>query len=75
MSLVHNERRKLLATVLNNLGVACVVTGGIAPAAAYVIGSLQVEDPLRLASAGVVWLAIGAALFRVAQRALEEMRL
>ena len=75
MSLVRNEQAKLLATALNNLGVACVVTGGIAPAAAYVIGSLQVEDPLRLASAGVVWLAIGAALFRVAQRALEEMRL
>lgn len=74
MSLVRNEKAKLFATALNNLGVACVVTGGIAPAAAYLIGSLQVDDPLRLASAGIVWLAIGAMLFVGAQRALEELR-
>jgi len=35
---VHNERLKLLATALNNLGVATIVTGLIAPLVSSLYG-------------------------------------
>ncbi len=53
--LVRNEQNKLLATAVNNLGIASVVTGVIAPMAGYILGSLAIDDPLRLASFVVVW--------------------
>jgi hypothetical protein len=42
MSLVYNERTKLLATALNNTGVATVVTAVIAPVAAFLYGSAAI---------------------------------
>jgi hypothetical protein len=39
MSLVENERTKLLATALNNLGVATVITGAVAPSVAALYGA------------------------------------
>ena len=50
MSLIHNERVKLLATALNNAAVATVVTAVIAPIAAFLYGSIVVAStwwPLR----------------------------
>ncbi len=73
MSLVRNEQRKLLATALNNLGVAAIVTGGFAPLVGFLIGTLQEDDPLRIASIVVIWLILGYALIRSAQRVLQEL--
>lgn len=35
MSVVHNERTKLLATALDNIAVAVIVTAQIAPAVGF----------------------------------------
>jgi len=39
MSLIHNERMKLLATARSNTGVATIVTAIVAPTAAFLYGS------------------------------------
>jgi hypothetical protein len=39
MNLVHNERTKLLATGLNNVAVATIVTAIIAPIVGFLYGS------------------------------------
>lgn len=39
MSLIHNERTKLLAAGLNNLGVATLATGILAPTIGVLYGS------------------------------------
>jgi hypothetical protein len=38
MSLIHNERVKLLATALNNLGVGAIVAGIVAPTVNGTVG-------------------------------------
>ena len=72
-SLVRNEQKKLLATAVNNLGGASVVTGVIAPVAGYVLGSLQIDDPLRLASFVVIWMFVGGTLLVVARGILKGL--
>jgi hypothetical protein len=42
MSLIHNERTKLLATALNNSAVATIATAIIAPIASFLYGSSAV---------------------------------
>lgn len=70
---IRNEQTKYLATAANNLGVASVVTGAIGPVATYLTGVLQIDDPLRLASTCVVWLAIGISCIFASRRVLEEL--
>ena len=38
MSLIHNERTKLISTALNNAAVATIVTSFVAPVAGYLYG-------------------------------------
>jgi hypothetical protein len=57
---IHNERTKLLATVVNNLAVAFAVAGFVAPAAS---GQLVGVGPFIVA---VAWLGIGAGLHSLA---------
>ncbi len=66
----HNERIKLTANALNNLGVAAIVTAVIAPSVAFVTGTIVETDPLRLLSLAVMWLAVAAAFFFNARRVL-----
>ena len=54
----HNERVKLFATALNNLGVASIVSGIVVPA---VNGT--VADAAHIAA----WLILGANLIAMAQ--------
>jgi hypothetical protein len=51
---VQNERTKLLAAALSNAGVATIITGLVAPAAAYLYGSGRIiaEHPWRIGLAG-----------------------
>ena len=42
MSMIHNERTKLLATALNNVGVATLITGVVAPTVATLYGATNV---------------------------------
>jgi uncharacterized membrane protein len=53
MNLIQNERIKLLATALNNLGVAILVTALIAPAATFLYG-------IGHAATGYWWLISSA---------------
>ena len=70
---VQNGQTKLLATAINNLGVAVIVAGIIAPTAGYLFGSLQIDDPLRLLSVVGMYGVIGAFALLRARRILEAL--
>jgi hypothetical protein len=55
---IHNERTKLLATALNNLGVGCILAGVIVPTV-----NGQVADIAHVA----LWLAFGVNFITYAQ--------
>jgi len=67
MNLVHNERIKLVATALNNLGVGSIVGGFIGPAVNGRLGSGQ-------AAATIAWIAAGIILHSFARGVLGELR-
>ena len=46
MSLVHNERVKLLAQALSNMGIAIAVTGVITPVVAILYGTAPLNATL-----------------------------
>lgn len=60
MSMIENERTKLTATALNNVSVATVVTGFIAPASSFIYGFAQPTSrfwwtmPIACISAGTI---------------------
>lgn len=74
MSLVHNERIKLAATALNNLGVATLATGIVAPAIGFLYGTANPETHGWWLLIGVAWLLAGAALHFMAQIVLGRLR-
>ncbi len=56
MNIIRNERTKLLATALNTIGMAIIVTALIAPSVSLLYGFTHVtQEPL--------WWAIGLAWF------------
>lgn len=68
--LVRNERTKLLATALNNVSVAVIVAGVIAPVIGYSYGTFAVDDPLRLLSLAIICLTTGGTLMLAARYVL-----
>ena len=74
MSMIHNERTKLLATALNNVGVATLITGVVAPTVATLYGATNVGgDRLWFLVAGV-WLLAGIGLHLVAQLIIGKLK-
>jgi hypothetical protein len=74
--LIHNERLKLTAGVLNTMASGLVITGVVAPAVAVIYG---VPGPaqaggLLLALASAFWLAGGATLHILARAALGGLK-
>lgn len=65
--MIHNERIKLLATALNNLGLAFAIGGFVAPA---ISGQLRGWSGLIL----IAWLGLGAGLHLCAQAVLGRMK-
>jgi hypothetical protein len=65
MSLVHNERIKLLASALNNLGVGAILAGVVAPLVSGTFGG-----PGRV----IAWIVMGADLIALAQLVLGRLR-
>ena len=65
MNLVHNERIKLLATALNNLGVGAILAGIVAP---------LVNGTLANPGSTIAWLVLGADLIAMAQVVLGRLR-
>jgi hypothetical protein len=73
MSLVHNERIKLLATALNNTAVAIFAAAIIAPVAGFLYGSIQTAS-VWWALMGLAWFLGGLSLHITAQLVLGRLR-
>ena len=74
MSLVHNERIKLLATALNNMAVATVITAVLGPIVGILNGSPGPAITAWWVAGGILWLLAGIGLHLVAQGALGRLR-
>jgi hypothetical protein len=61
----HNEQVKLFATAVNNLGVAAIVAGIVAP---------TVNGTVRDAAHIVLWLSFGVSFVLAAQLILRRLR-
>ncbi len=69
---IHNERVKLMATWMNNVGVGCVIAGFLAPS----IGAATLELPKAawLILVQMIWIPIGVALHFMGRRILGGLR-
>ena len=65
--LIDNERVKLLATGLNTLGIATIVTGTIGPLIARSYGASNISGILLPSVLGVIYLVAGLSLMGFAQ--------
>jgi len=76
MSLVHNERKKLLANLLNNMASACFAVGIIAPAAkAFETGGTAANSSwVGLLASFFAWLVAVIALHLSAMVILGGLR-
>lgn len=75
MSLIHNERVKLLANALDRASTACVAVGVIGPAAAFLYGMGAVPvSPLALGIGSTVWLGSAVFLHYFARRTLGGLK-
>jgi hypothetical protein len=72
--LVHNERTKLLATGLNNLGVTSIATGLLAPVVAHLYGTVPDVGPERAAALFLLWVSVGGLLMGFARDVLGGLR-
>jgi hypothetical protein len=64
MHQIHNARVQLLATALNNLGVAAIVAGGIAP---------LVRGDINTVASVVIWSIVGLGFVSLAQATLGRL--
>lgn len=65
--LIDNERIKLIATGLNNLGIATIVAGTIGPFIARSYGAAGVNIIVLPSVLAVIYLAVGLSLMGFAQ--------
>jgi hypothetical protein len=76
MSLIHNETTKLTATLLNTIAAGTVITGFLAPIAAFVFqvpGAGMTSGRVFAITVGV-WLLFAAGLHMLARRVLRRLR-
>ena len=75
MSLVENERTKLLAGAFDRASTACVTVGLLAPAAALIYGAgVTSIRPTTLAISAVIWIATAIVLHFFANRILGGLK-
>ena len=68
MSLIENERTKLLANAFDRASTACVTVGILAPIAAVLYGATGTPmAPWALALAWAIWFVCAAALHLMAR--------
>jgi hypothetical protein len=72
MSLVHNERVKLSATYLNNIGVGCFIAGFVAPSISLANNGFQ--SSLVSVLGGAAWFLVGLTLHFLARRLLGGLK-
>lgn len=73
--LVHNERTKLTATLLNNIAAASLITGVVGPAVAVSYGLPGPTGGWTAILITLVWLSTGAALHYMARALLKGLKL
>lgn len=76
MSLVHNERTKLLANALDRASTACLTVGVLGPSAAAlygISGGASIIVPL-IAIGSLFWLAASAVLHWLARLVLGRLK-
>ncbi len=71
--LVQNEQTKLLATGLNNLGIATIVAGAIGPLIAKTYGASGVNGFVLAGLLAVVYLLAGVSLMLIARIVLKDL--
>jgi hypothetical protein len=77
MSLVRNERIKLIANALDRASTACIAVGILAPIVTTLIHWGETNagpNVIFLMLAGLGWLSIALALHLAAQRVLGKLR-
>lgn len=77
MSLIHNERTKLLANALDRASTACFTVGIATPVAGFLynIGNFRSSVPVAALAVGVVgWILAAVGLHYLARRALKGLR-
>lgn len=76
MSLIENERTKLLANALDRASTACLAVGVFGPTAAtlYEIGTAAHTRGILLLSGGAAWLFLAAVLHLLARRVLGDLK-
>lgn len=71
--LVQNEKTKLLATGMNNLGIATIVAGTIGPLIARSYGASSVNGVLLPGLLAFIYLAGGVSLMSFGRAKLSEL--
>lgn len=72
LATIHNERTKLTATWMNNVGVGCVIAGFLAPSLQAVISD-RPHGPL-LVIGFAIWFLIGVALHFMGRAILKGLK-
>lgn len=75
MSLIHNERTKLLATAINSAAVSSFTVGVLAPIAAafYQVGNTSVPTGITILGTGI-WIFAALAIHLAARVVLAGLR-
>ena len=74
MSLVENERTKLLAGSIYRLASICMTVGVAGPAATYLYVDDQNQDLFRLLAFCYFWLVLAGSLHIIARRTLGHLK-
>ena len=74
MSLIQNEKAKLHATFLNNVGVGCITAGVVAPTFALLLTEIPSSRLLTITLVSVIWFLVGLLLHSWGQATLERMK-
>ncbi len=73
MSLIHNERIKLLATYLNGLAIAVFAVGALAPIFSNLYGSSSGGQSRPVIAVAMICVVLSAALHFIASLILRRL--
>lgn len=75
MSLIQNERTKLLANALDRASTACLTVGVFGPTVAFLYGAGTLKSSvIFFGLVSVIWIFIAVALHLLARRNLGALR-
>lgn len=74
MSLVHNERTKYLATLVNTVAAGTIVAGVVAPLIAFTFGMPGPISGGFAIAVSLVWLSVGVALHYMVRMILGRLQ-